>query len=314
MSIIEKALSKMGNQSNAVEEVKPESTAAAAQAPLIEQAHAKSEAKAAIPSQPAPATAASSVALDTQSLRLLKLDLNRLRARGLLASDDERGHMAEEYRMIKRPLLANAFGPNPVRKGNMIMVTSALPGEGKSFSAINLAISIAMELDRTVLLVDADVAKPRLPEYLGFQAEHGLLDVLRQDVRDLSSVIYRTNIDKLSILPAGRTYARATELLASDAMDRLITDLANRYSDRLVLFDSPPLLVTSESSVLASHMGQIVMVVESGKTPKSALREALSRLGDACGVVGLLLNKSALPNAGNYYGYYGYGGYSKHTT
>ena len=314
MSIIEKALSKKGNQSDPVEEVKSESTATAAPAPLIEQAHAKSEAHATILNQPAPVAASPSVALDVQSPRFLKLDLNRLRARGLLSSDDERGHMAEEYRMIKRPLLANAFGPNPVRKGNMIMVTSALPGEGKSFSAINLAISIAMELDRTVLLVDADVAKPRLPEYLGFQAEHGLLDVLRQDVRDLSSVIYRTNIDKLSILPAGRPYARATELLASDAMDRLITDLASRYADRLVLFDSPPLLVTSESNVLASHMGQIVMVVESGKTPKSALREALSRLGDACGVVGLLLNKSALPNAGNYYGYYGYGGYSKHTT
>jgi protein-tyrosine kinase len=312
MSIIEKALSKVGDQSAAAEEAKSPSAAAAT--PLIEQAHAKTEVKAALPSESAPVPAASNIALDAQTSRLLTLDLNRLRARGFLTSDDERGHLAEEYRMIKRPLLANAFGSNPVRKGNMIMVTSALPGEGKSFSAINLAISIAMELDRTVLLVDADVAKPRLPEYLGFQAEHGLLDVLRQDVRDLSSVIYRTNIDKLSILPAGRTYARATELLASDAMDRLITDLASRYSDRLVLFDSPPLLVTSESSVLASHMGQIVMVVESGKTPKSALREALSRLGDACGVVGLLLNKSALPNAGNYYGYYGYGGYSKHTT
>lgn len=310
MSIIEKALSKKGDQANAGENAQ---TTAALQAPLIEQA--ASVAKVASPSeQPVAASAPSSFAFDAQNTRLLKLDLNLLRARGLLSSEDERGHMAEEYRMIKRPLLANAFGPNPVRKGNLIMVTSSLPGEGKSFSTINLAISIAMELDRTVLLVDADVAKPRLPEYLGFQAEHGLLDVLRHDVRDLSSVIYRTNIDKLSILPAGRSQARATELLASDAMDRLISDLANRYSDRLVLFDSPPLLVTSESSVLASHMGQIVMVVESGKTPKSALREALSRLGETGGVVGLLLNKSAVPNAGNYYGYYGYGAYSKYPT
>ncbi len=312
MSIIEKALSKKGDQANTGEEVHTSPKADALQPPLIEQA--ASAAKAATPSEPVTARAVSSPAFDAQNTRLLKLDLNRLRARGLLSSDDERGHMAEEYRMIKRPLLANAFGPNPVRKGNLIMVTSSLPGEGKSFSAINLAISIAMELDRTVLLVDADVAKPRLPEYLGFQAEHGLLDVLRQDVRDLSGVIYRTNIDKLSILPAGRSQARATELLASDAMDRLISDLANRYSDRLVLFDSPPLLVTSESSVLASHMGQIVMVVESEKTPKSALREALSRLGETGGVVGLLLNKSAVPNAGNYYGYYGYGAYSKYPT
>ena len=306
MSIIEKALGKKG------EEAKPQTVVAAASAPVIEQALAKSEGRATIPSEAVSAPAAASFTLDS-STRLINFDLGLLRARGLLTSDDEGRHMAEEYRMIKRPLLANAFGQNPVRKGNMIMVTSALPSEGKSFSAINLAISIAMELDRTVLLVDADVAKPRLPEYLGFRAEHGLLDVLRQDVRDLSSVIYRTNIDKLSILPAGRTYARSTELLASEAMVRLIADVATRYPDRLVLFDSPPLLVTSEASVLATYMGQIVMVVESGKTPKSALREALSRLGEAGGVVGLLLNKSALPSAGNYYGYYGYGGYSKQT-
>ena len=159
MSIIEKALSKKGDQSKAGEEVPSASKADAAQAPLIEQAQA---AKAATPSEP-PArlsAATSSLSFKAQNTRLLELDLNRLRARGLLSSDNERGHLAEEYRMIKRPLLANAFGPNPVRKGNLIMVTSSLPGEGKSFSAINLAISIAMELDRTVLLVDADVAKP----------------------------------------------------------------------------------------------------------------------------------------------------------
>jgi len=243
--------------------------------------------------------------------RALNLDFKRLNAHGFLTNVDERGKIAEEYRMIKRPLLANAFGPNPVSKGNLIMVSSSLPGEGKSFTAINLAISIAMELDRTVLLVDADVAKPSLPKYLGFQAEHGLLDVLRDDRRDLSSVILRTNIEKLSILPAGKTYARGTELLASEAMDRLIMEVASRYSDRLILFDSPPILATSEASVLASHMGQIVMVVESDKTPKSALREALSRIEGTCDVVSIVLNKSATPAAGDYYGYYGYGGYGK---
>ena len=244
------------------------------------------------------------------SSRTLNLDLKRLSAHGFLTSADVRGKISEEYRMIKRPLLANAFGPNAVQKGNLIMVTSSLPGEGKSFSTINLAISIAMELDRTVLLVDADVAKPSLPQYLGFQAEQGLLDVLRGSL-DLSNVILRTNVEKLSILPAGKTYTRATELLASEAMDRLITDVANRYSDRLVLFDSPPILATSEASVLASHMGQIVMVVESEKTPKSALREALSRIAGTCDVVSIILNKSSVPTAGDYYGYYGYGGYGK---
>jgi protein-tyrosine kinase len=303
MSIIEKALGKLSEQPKEEAGAQPLAPERApqesAQEPLVVRADAP------------PRVSSPSPAASTTSSRVVNLDFQRLGARGFLTNADERGKLAEEYRMIKRPLLANAFGPNPVLKGNLIMVTSSLPGEGKSFSAINLAISIAMELDRTVLLVDADVAKPSLPKYLGFQAEHGLLDVLREGDRDLSSVILRTNIEKLSILPAGRSHARGTELLASEAMDRLIADVANRYSDRLVLFDSPPILATSEANVLASHMGQIVMVVEAEKTPKSALREALSRIEGTCDVVSLILNKSATPTAGDYYGYYGYGGYGK---
>lgn len=314
MSIIEKALNKIGDKPQTPTEP-PQSPPIAAEAlaeSLVEQVVVKSETKAA-PRQGArsqPVSAAPADSAEALISRQVNIDFALLRARGLLTSDDERSSLAEEYRMIKRPLLANAFGSNPVKNGNLIMVTSSLPGEGKTFTTINLAISIAMELDRTVLLVDADVAKPRMPEYLGFSADHGLLDILRQGTRDLSNVILRTNIDKLSILPAGRTYARATELLASEAMDRLIAELANRYPDRLVIFDSPPLLATSEASVLASHMGQIVMVAEVDKTPKNALREALSRLDGACDVIGMVLNKSASHNAGGY-GYYGYGGYGK---
>jgi len=303
MSIIEKALDKLGPKAATAEEVPP--PAAPADAGLIEQVARRAASAPAASTQAVHAQTPMSEA--AQSSRQINLDFNKLRARGLLTSEDERSQIAEEYRMIKRPILANAFGANPVKNGNMVMVTSALPGEGKSFSTINLAISIAMELDRTVLLVDADVAKPRIPEYLGFHADHGLLDVLRNGTQDLSNSILRTNIDKLSILPAGRTYTRATELLASEAMDRLIRDLATRYPDRLVLFDSPPLLSTSESGVLASHMGQIVMVVEADKTRKPALREALSRIEGKCDVVGLILNKGVPHSAGGYYGYYGYG-------
>ena len=310
MSIIENALNKLGAKST------PEAPSPVTEpVNLVEQAAAKAKAVAAQTS-PSPAPAPSTTpypAADDQVSRQVHIDLALLRARGLLTSDDERSQVAEEYRLIKRPILANAFGANPVRKGNMVMVTSSLPGEGKTFSTINLAISIAMEMDRTVLLVDADVAKPRLPEYLGFNAEHGLLDILRQGTQDLSNAILRTNIDKLAILPAGRTYARATELLSSDAMHRLVDDLASRYPDRLVLFDSPPLLATSESSVLAAHMGQIVMVVEADKTPQAALRDAMARIEGACDVVGIILNKATGRNSGGYYYYgnYGYGGYAK---
>ncbi|OYW39371.1 MAG: protein tyrosine kinase [Hydrogenophilales bacterium 12-61-10] len=233
--------------------------------------------------------------------------LARLHRMGVVSPDAEKSKIAEEFRIIKRPLIANAFGQGAarVKNGNLIMVTSSLPGEGKSFCAINLAISMAMEMDRTVLLIDADVAKPRVPEYLGIHADKGLLDVLQDKNLKLSDVMIKTDIAKLTILPAGRTYKRATELLASAAMTRLIEDIGNRYPDRIILFDSPPLLATSESSVLATHMGQIVMVVEAEKTSQDAVREALSHI-QSCEVVGMLLNKTTpTPGADYYYGHYG---------
>jgi receptor protein-tyrosine kinase len=235
------------------------------------------------------------------------INLARLHRMGVVSPDAEKSQVAEEFRIIKRPLIANAFGQGAarVKNGNLIMVTSSLPGEGKSFCAINLAISMAMEMDRTVLLIDADVAKPRIPEYLGIHADKGLLDVLQDKDLKLSDVLIRTDIAKLTVLPAGRTYKRATELLASAAMTRLIEDIGNRYPDRIILFDSPPLLATSESSVLATHMGQIVMVVEAEKTSQEAIREALSHI-QSCEVVGMLLNKTTpTPGADYYYGYYG---------
>ncbi|OYX31866.1 MAG: protein tyrosine kinase [Hydrogenophilales bacterium 32-62-9] len=235
------------------------------------------------------------------------INLARLHRMGVVSPDAEKSKIAEEFRIIKRPLIANAFGQGAarVKNGNLIMVTSSLPGEGKSFCAINLAISMAMEMDRTVLLIDADVAKPRVPEYLGIHADKGLLDVLQDKNLKLSDVMIKTDIAKLTILPAGRTYKRATELLASAAMTRLIEDIGNRYPDRIILFDSPPLLATSESSVLATHMGQIVMVVEAEKTSQDAVREALSHI-QSCEVVGMLLNKTTpTPGADYYYGHYG---------
>ncbi len=235
------------------------------------------------------------------------INLARLHRMGVVSPDAEKSQIAEEFRIIKRPLIANAFGQGTARikNGNLIMVTSSLPGEGKSFCAINLAISMAMEMDRTVLLVDADVAKPRVPEYLGIHADKGLLDVLQDKDLKLSDVLIRTDIAKLTVLPAGRTYKRATELLASAAMTRLVEDIGNRYPDRIILFDSPPLLATSESSVLATHMGQIVMVVEAERTSQEAVREALSHI-QSCEVVGMLLNKTTpTPGADYYYGYYG---------
>ncbi len=241
--------------------------------------------------------------------RTTQIDLARLDAIGMVSPEHPRKAIAEEYRVIKRPLLRNAMatGPAAIDNGNLIMVTSALPGEGKTFSAINLAISMAMELDYTVLLVDADVSRPSVLRQLGLPQERGLMDVLAGEIDDLSEVLLRTNIEKLSILPAGVPHQRATELLASDSMNRLLDQIASRYPDRVIVFDSPPLLVTTESRVLATHMGQIVLVVEAERTTHATVRQALATI-ESCPVKLMLLNKSREGRSGGYYGYgYGYG-------
>ncbi len=247
----------------------------------------------------------------TQLSRRVSIDLAQLAAAGLVTPDAPRSQIADEFRVIKRPLLANAQrrSPAPGPSPNMIMVTSALAGEGKTFSAVNLAMSIAMELDNTVLLVDADVANPTLPEVLRFSSPKGLMNVLTDPAIRLPDVLLRTNVPKLTILPAGAPHRRATELLASEAMERLIADVANRYADRIVIFDAPPLLPTTESRVLAAHMGQIVVVVEADRTSHSALKQALATI-ESCPIVMTMLNKATRSDVGSYYGYrgYGYGG------
>ena len=208
------------------------------------------------------------------------LSIRSLGLEGVLSPDSERSRTAEEYRMIKRPLLTRAFGTNVAGEPhrNLIMVTSSVEGEGKTFSSLNLAISIAMEMDRTVLLVDADLAKPGLSRLLKISNQPGLTDRLIDETLDLRDLLIKTDIPKMSILPAGRRHKRSTELLASNVMRNLLDELALRYSDRIVLFDSPPLLATSESSVLADQMGQICLVVESGVTPQFLVKDAIARL------------------------------------
>ena len=246
----------------------------------------------------------------SKSGKRVELNLEAISASGLLVPQATRSQLADEYRVIKRPLIANAMGrgSTPIINGNLIMVTSALPGEGKSFTAINLAISIAMELDNTVMLVDADVARPSVLNMLALPPAPGLLDVVVKNSVDISDVLLRTNIEKLSILPSGTAHPRATELLASDAMIRLLDDMAKRYSDRIIIFDSPPLLLTTEARALATHMGQIVLVVNAENTAHAAVKQAVSAI-EACSVKMMVLNQARQASTDGYgYGYgYGYG-------
>jgi receptor protein-tyrosine kinase len=223
--------------------------------------------------------------------RQFAVDRNRLRTLGLITPDGERTPLAESFRRVKRQILASVAKPKPgAPPANLVLITSALAGEGKTFCAINLAISMALERNRTVLLVDGDVAKPSVPRALGLQAEGGLMEVLLDRHVELGDVLWKTDIGALTVLPAGKAHKHATELMASDATRALLHEMAERYPDRIVLFDSPPLLAASEAGALASHVGQIVVVVEARRTSESALKDALERI-DTSRVTGLLLNK-----------------------
>lgn len=237
--------------------------------------------------------------------RRLMLDLARLGRAGFLTPESGRSQLAEEMRHIKRPLLLNAFNSNAEnRDSNLIMVTSSRPGEGKSFTSLNLAMSIAKERDKTVLLIDADVAKPGTTRLLGVETGAGLVDYLLGDSLSISDVLLKTNVPNLRFIPAGRRHHHSTELLASESMRHLTAELSDRYSDRIIIFDSPPLLATSEASVLAELVGQIVMIVESEKTSKQEVNEALELIGEDK-VIGMVLNKARGSFGADYYGYYG---------
>jgi len=246
----------------------------------------------------------------TKARRRVDIDLERLKARNYLTPDSEPTTTAEEFRIVKRSLLLNAFakGEAAIRNGNLILVSSTQPGEGKTFCSINLAMSIASERDVTVLLVDADTAKPDVLPSLGVEGSYkGLVDLVANEDLDMGECLLRTNIDNLVILPAGRQHNQTTELLASDHAGALIEEIAKRYPDRIGIFDSPPALASSVASVLALHVGQIMFVVEAERTREPQLKEALS-LVSSCEHINLLLNKSRFSAGDKKFGtYYGYG-------
>ena len=236
-------------------------------------------------------------------IRHIDINFAKLKARGFVTPDAGSSQIAEEFRVIKRPIIRNAVGRGAVKHGNLVMVTSALPSEGKTFTSLNLALSIATEIDSTVLLVDGDVAHPSIPEIIGAPHGPGLLDLLTRDDLDFADALVKTNIEKLSLLPAGTRHRRSTELLASEQMASLLREIASRYRDRIIIFDSPPLLATTEARVLATNMGQIVMVVAADATSHHAVNQALATI-EGCEIVLMVLNKASRTDVGTYYGYY----------
>lgn len=235
----------------------------------------------------------------------LKFNIETLSTAGIVSPNEHAPFLADEFRRIKRPLLNNAFGTSAelVDKGNVIMLTSSLPGEGKSFSAVNLALSIALEKDYTVLLVDADVAMSKITRMFELEDRPGLTDKLENTELDIGDLLIKTDFPGLSVITAGKKTTLATELLSSKRMKDVIKEIANRYSNRIVIFDSPPLLATPEANVLAEQMGQIVVVVEANRTPQSAVLDAISQLNKNK-AISLILNKTSKGFSYQQYGDY----------
>jgi protein-tyrosine kinase len=294
MSLVEQAISRMRRSGSAetVEKTTPAAPVAASSAPIA-----------------APVTPP--VAERAPSARRLTVDISGLRAGGYLPEEAKDRQFAEHYRQIKRPLIQRALANEGTASGDarVIMVTSALPGDGKTFTSINLAFSLARERDISVLLVDADLPKPHVSRIFGLQKEPGLMDALVDESIAIESLVVTTNVRGLSILPAGNPAEGIAELLHSDRMRQMTARLCGQDPKRIVLLDSPPLLVTSEGPALTSLAGQVVLVVRAGQTPSRAIVESVSLIGEGR-VGGIVLNEApAQATAGYYYGYGSYGSY-----
>jgi len=239
---------------------------------------------------------------------IVTIDREHLAAAGFIVPGSVPGALAEEFRIIKRQLLLNASGAatgTPLTRGRMILVCSAQPNDGKTFCAVNLALSMAAEQDHEVLLVDADVAKPEVPAMLGLEMDRGLMDALKDPSIDVESLIVQTDIPNLSLLAAGAQANNDTEMLASARTKIVLDGLAEAHPSRIVIFDCAPALAASPASVLALNVGQVVMVVRADRTTEAELRDALA-LVEGCSNVSLLLNSATFAgdthSFGSYYG------------
>lgn len=299
MSLVEKALRKL-QESSRVAPTAPDVVIPLATPSVVDTRSARAAVAAEVPAPPR----------HTPPPRdRIDLNFQALRAAGLLAPEHQELEIANQYRQIKRPLIANAIGRGvpKLANGHLIMMASALPGDGKTFTSVNLAMSLAAERDISVLLVDADVAKPHISRMFGLDQRPGLLDALQDESLDVESLIVDTNIRGLSMLPAGRHAHNATELLASSYMERIVAQLGAFDPHRIMLLDSPPLLLTNESRALAGIVGQIVIVVRAGFTPQQAVLDAISHLGEGKSI-GLILNQNVVGSSEvHYYGQSAYG-------
>jgi protein-tyrosine kinase len=234
------------------------------------------------------------------------IDAVALERGGMVDWSRTRSRISEEFRLVQRQILRAAFGPGAEPGfSNLLMITSARPGEGKSFTSVNLAGSVARQGDHHVLLVDADSKRDSFCYALGLAEMRGLLDLVANPKLDPSPLIVKTPIDRLSILPVGRERERSAELFSTKEMTRLIQSLGRRYADRLLVLDAPPCLSTSDPAVLAPVVGQILFVVEADRTQRDEVEASLDLI-QACPNITMVLNKQQISSR------YTFGAYSSY--
>src|SRR5580692_4678679 len=234
------------------------------------------------------------------------IDAVALERAGMVDWSRTRSRVSEEFRLVQRQILRNAFGPGAEPGfSNLLMVTSARPGEGKSFMSVNMAGSIARQGDNHVLLVDADSKRDSVCYSLGLAQSRGLLDLASNPKLDPAPLIVKTPIERLSILPVGRERERSAELFSTKEMTRLIQSLGRRYADRLLILDAPPCLSTSDPAVLSQVVGQILFVVEADRTQRDEIEASLDLI-QACPTITMVLNKQQISSR------YTFGAYSSY--
>lgn len=234
------------------------------------------------------------------------IDAVALERGGMVDWSRTRSRISEEFRLVQRQIIRSAFGPGAEPGfSNLLMVTSARPGEGKSFTSVNLAGSIARQGDHHVLLVDADSKRDSFCYSLGLAEARGLLDLVANPKLDPAPLIVKTPIERLSILPVGRERERSAELFSTKEMTRLVQSLGRRYADRLLILDAPPCLSTSDPAVLAPVVGQILFVVEADRTQRDEVEASLDLI-QACPTITMVLNKQQISSR------YTFGAYSSY--
>jgi exopolysaccharide/PEP-CTERM locus tyrosine autokinase len=234
--------------------------------------------------------------------RRTTIDLAGLRAQGYLPDAAQERRFADWCHRVKRPIIERALAEAGSDDARLIMLTSALPGDGKTFITLSLALSMARERDISVLLVDGDLPRAQISRVLGIQHEPGLLNALRDEQLDVESLIFDTEVPRLELLSAGSPPEGASELVASLRMREIAARLLSRSPQRLVLFDSPPLLVASEARALTSIPGQILLVARAGCTPQRAVVDAVSQI-DKKKLRGLVLNDALVGSTHGYHDY-----------